>query len=80
MKTIHFRIIELPTHQVLITKGFNKDQEDAEFLVVISFFLEEVKADITYYYSSEEKRDNIFYNISSEQVQQIVDNAINDVL
>ena len=80
MKTIHFRIIELPTHQVLITKGFNKDQEDAEFLVVISFFLDGIKADITYYYSSEEKRDNIFDNISSEQVQKTIDNTINDML
>lgn len=80
MKTIHFRIIELPTHQVLITKDFDNDQDDAKFLVVISFFLDGVKADLKLNYSSEEKRDNIFDNISSEQVQKTVDNAINVML
>jgi len=80
MKTINFRIIELPTHQVLITKDFDNEQDDAEFLVVISFFLDGVKADLKLNYSSEEKRDNIFDNISSEQVQKTVDNAISVML
>ncbi len=80
MKEIHFRIIELPTHQVLITKDFDNDQDDAEFLVVISFFLDGVKADLKLNYSSEENRDNIFDNISAEQVQKTVDNAINVML
>jgi hypothetical protein len=77
MKTIYFRIIELPTHQVLITKDFDNDQDDAKFLVVISFFLDGVKADLKLNYSSEGKRDNIFDDISDEQVQKTVDNAIN---
>lgn len=80
MKTIHFRIIELSKYQVLITKDFDKEQDDAEFLVVISFFLNGLKADLKLNYSSEEKRDNIFDNISSEQVQRTVDNSINVML
>lgn len=80
MKTIHFRIIELSKYQVLITKDFDNEQDDAEFLVVISFFLNGLKADLKLNYSSEEKRDNIFDNISSEQVQRTVDNSINVML
>ena len=80
MKTTHFRIIELPTHQVLLTKDFDNEQDDASFLTVISFFLENVKVDLKLNYKSEEKRDNIFNSISADQVQKSVDNAINVML
>ena len=80
MKNLHFRIIELPLHQVLLTKDFDNDQSDAEFLVVISFFVENMKVDLKLNYSSEEKRDNIFNSISPEQVQKTVDNAVNTML
>ena len=75
MKTIHFRIIELPDYQVLLTKDFDNDQDDAPFLTVISFFLENVKVELKLNYKTEEKRDNIFDNITAEQVQKTVDNA-----
>ena len=75
MKTIHFRIIELPNYQVLLTKDFDNEQDDATFLAVISFFLENVKVELKLNYKTEEKRDNIFDNITSEQVQKTVDNA-----
>ena len=80
MKNLHFRIIELPLHQVLLTKDFDNDQSDAEFLVVICFFVENMKVDLKLNYSSEEKRDNIFNSISPEQVQKTVDNAFNMML
>jgi hypothetical protein len=75
MKIIHFRVIELPYYQVLLTKDFDNEQDDASFLVVISFFLENVKVELKLNYKTEEKRDNIFDNTTSEQVQKIVDNA-----
>ena len=75
MKTIHFRIIELPNYQVLLTKDFDNEQQDATFLAVISFFLENVKVELKLNYKTEEKRDNIFNSITSEQVQKTVDNA-----
>lgn len=75
MKTIHFRIIELPNYQVLLTKDFDNEQDDASFLAVISFFLENVKVELKLNYKTEEKRDNIFDNITEEQVQKTVDNA-----
>ena len=75
MKTIHFRIIELPSYQVLLTKDFDNEQDDASFLAVISFFLENVKVELKLNYKTEEKRDNIFDSITAEQVQKTVDNA-----
>ena len=75
MKTIHFRIIELPNYQVLLTKDFDNEQDDASFLAVISFFLENVKVELKLNYKTEEKRDNIFDSITAEQVQKTVDNA-----
>ena len=63
MKKTHFRIIELPTYQVLLTKDFDNEQDESEFLLVISFFFDVVKADLKLNYSDEEKRDNIFDNI-----------------
>lgn len=75
MKFTHFRIIELPDYQVLLTKDFDNEQDDASFLAVISFFLENVKVELKLNYKTEEKRDNIFDSITSEQVQKTVDNA-----
>ena len=75
MKTIHFRIIELPNYQILLTKDFDNEQDDASFLAVISFFLENVKVELKLNYKTEEKRDNIFDSITAEQVQKTVDNA-----
>jgi predicted RNase H-related nuclease YkuK (DUF458 family) len=75
MKTIHFRIIELTDYQVLITKDFDNEQDDAPFVTVISFFLENIKVDLKLNYKSEETRNSIFDNISEEQVQQSVNNA-----
>jgi hypothetical protein len=31
MKQVNFRIIELPTHQVLLTKDFDDDEESKPF-------------------------------------------------
>lgn len=42
MKEINFRIIELPTHQILISKDFDEEEEERE-LLVITFFIEGLK-------------------------------------
>ena len=76
MKKVHFRIIELPMHQVLLTKDFDEDKENNS-LLTITFFLEDVKINQKLGYNDETKRDDFFDKITPEQVQKTVDNAIN---
>ena len=76
MKKVHFRIIELPTHQVLIEKDFDNESDDDTYLIVISFFVDDAKATHKYTYEKEQNRNDMFEKITSEHVQSLVDNAI----
>jgi hypothetical protein len=74
-REIKFRIIELPTHQVLLTKDFDDDEESTP-LLTIEFFIEGVKCKQSLSYSTEEDRDKVFETITDEQSQSILDNVI----
>ena len=71
MKETNFRIIELPTHQVLLTKDW--DEEDEKPTLVITLFHEDLEINQTYGYEDEETRDRMFNEITEEQAQNIVD-------
>jgi hypothetical protein len=75
MKQVNFRIIELPTHQVLLTKDFD-DDEESKPLLTITFFLEGVKVNQKLGYDDEAKRDEMFNKVTNEQVQKTLDNAL----
>ena len=75
MKQVNFRIIELPTHQVLLTKDFD-DDEESKPLLTITFFLEGVKVNQKLGYDEEAKRDEMFDKVTKEQVQKTLDNAL----
>lgn len=75
MKQVNFRIIELPTHQVLLTKDFD-DDEESKPLLTITFFLEGVKVNQKLGYDDEAKRDEMFNKVTDEQVQKTLDNAL----
>jgi hypothetical protein len=75
MKQVNFRIIELPTHQVLLTKDFD-DDEESKPLLTITFFLEGVKVNQKLGYDDEAKRDEMFDKVTEEQVQKTLDNAL----
>jgi hypothetical protein len=74
MKEINFRIIELPTHQILISKDFD-DEEESE-LLVMTFFIEGVKVTQKFGYDNEEKRNEMFDKITDEQAQKSLDGTI----
>ena len=75
MKQVNFRIIELPTHQVLLTKDFD-DDEESKPLLTITFFLEGVKVNQKLGYYDEAKRDEMFEKVTDEQAQKTLDNAL----
>lgn len=75
MKQVNFRIIELPTHQVLLTKDFD-DDEESKPLLTITFFLEGVKVNQKLGYDDEAKRDEMFDKVTDEQVQKTLDNVL----
>jgi len=77
MKEINFRIVELPTHQVLISKDFDNDSDTENDLIVITLFIDGVKANLTYGYSDTDKRDRIFNEITDKQIQSTLDGVLN---
>ena len=74
MKEINFRIIELPTHQILISKDF--DEEEKKELLVITFFIDNVKVTQKMGYNDEAKRDEMFDKVTDEQAQKTLNNAL----
>jgi len=65
----------LPTHQVLLTKDFDEDEESSPLLTV-TFFLEGVKVRQKLGYLNEEKRDKIFVDFTDKQAQTMLDNTL----
>ena len=78
MKEEKFRIIELPTHQMLLTKDFDSESNDARLLLVITVFLDEAKANLKLAYNDEKKRENMFL-MSEEQAQGFLDIIISEI-
>jgi hypothetical protein len=76
MKEINFRIIELPTHQILLSKDYDDEEDEAKELLVITFFIEGVKITQKMGYIDEVKRDEIFDKVTDEQAQKTLNNAL----
>ncbi len=76
MKEVKFRIIELPTHQVLLTKDFDNENDDAGLLLVITIFLDGVKINLKLNYKDEDVRDRLFDEMTEEKAQGFLDNVI----
>lgn len=76
MKKVHFRIIELTTHQVLISKDFDNESDQDTYLIDISFFTENGKSTTRLSYELEEKRNEMFDKITPEQVQKTLNSAL----
>lgn len=74
-KEINFRIIELPTHQVLLTRDFDNEDKDQP-VITITFFLDGVKVKQSLGYNEESKRDEYFNKITDKLVQQMLDNCL----
>jgi len=74
MKEVNFRIIELPTHQVLLTKDFDEDDDNP--LLIITFFLDGVRVNQKLGYDNESKRDEMFDKVTAEQVQKTLDSSL----
>jgi len=74
MKEINFRIIELPTHQILISKDF--DEEEEKELLIITFFIDNVKVTQKMGYNDKAKRDEVFEKVTDEQAQKTLNNVL----
>ena len=72
MKEVHFRIIELPTHQVLLTK-YSERGENVTPLIVITLFLNGIEMNIELKYADKRKRDKTFREFTKKKAQLILD-------
>ena len=75
MKEVNFKIIELPTHQVLVHKDFDDDDDEKDLLVIV-FYLQGVKVKHNYGYENSEIRDKVFDEISESSVQELLNTAL----
>lgn len=69
-KITYFRIIELPTHQVLVTKDWNDDEDP---IISVTFFLEGMKITQSLGYTEAEKRDGAFDKFNDKYAQAMLD-------
>jgi hypothetical protein len=76
MKEINFRIIELPTHQILLSKDFDDEEDEGKELLVITLFIEGVKVAQKFGYNEEKTRNKVFNELTDEQAQQALNNAL----
>ncbi|MES2382497.1 MAG: hypothetical protein V4538_15725 [Bacteroidota bacterium] len=74
-KQISFRIIELPTHQVLVSKDFDQDENDKP-LLVLTFNLDGLIMSVKMGYDNETDRDKYFDTISEETAQTFLNDFI----
>lgn len=72
MKKTYFKIIELDTHQVLVSKDFEDDKESSPSIVIILFH-EGVKIKQTLIYSNEQGRDEDFIIFDVEQAKIVLE-------
>ena len=75
-KEVFFKIIELPTHQVLFTKDFAEVEDEDCPVISITFFIEGAKVCQTMSYANEEKRDEMFDKLTEQHAQQTVDTVL----
>lgn len=75
MKSTHFKIIELPTHQVLLTKDFDTE-DDGNPVLVVSFFFGSVKASHKLGFQNDQALEDAFNAFDEELAQEFLDNTI----
>ena len=68
-KEKHFRLVELPHIQVLLTKDFD---DDAPYAVSITLFSDEVKITQKMLFDTEEEQESTFNDLSDEKITEIV--------
>ncbi len=73
-KDINFRLIELTDYQFLLSKNYDDDEKNP-YLLVMEFFISEVRIKLTLGFFSEEHRDENFRDFTNEQAQETIDNA-----
>ena len=74
MKEINFKIIELPTHQILVSKDFDNDEDSS--LLVVTFFDDGIKVNQSFWYKDEDVRDKAFNDFSDETATKFLNNAL----
>lgn len=74
MKEINFKIIDLPTHQILIQKDFENEEKEDLLFCAITFFFDGIKINIRLNYNTEEERNQYFDQFNEEEAQQILNN------
>jgi hypothetical protein len=75
MKSTHFKIIELPTHQVLLTKDFDSE-DDCNPVLVITIFFGSVKASHKLGFQDDKQLEDAFNGFDEELAQVFIDNTI----
>lgn len=70
---LNFRIVETPSHQVLLQKDFDNEDEENYYVLEIVFFINGIKASQKMSFNSEEKRNNAFDKMSNELIFKIVE-------
>lgn len=73
MKQINFKIFEFPTHQVLLSKDY--DDDDEMDIIQLTFFIDGVKITQKYGYNYEQERNNIFDTITEQQIEKIFEST-----
>ena len=72
IRVIYFKIFDLPSHQVLLTKDTYED----EYQMIISFFIEGARIDMKYGYKNEKKRDEMFDIVNEEYLNELVNHIM----
>ena len=79
MKNV-FRILETETHEILLSKDFNDEENNGEYQIIMSFFIEDgFRANMTFGYKDEKIRDKMFLKITKEEAEQTVINTIKNL-
>lgn len=73
-KEINFRIIELPTHQVLLSK--DSDDENGDPNIIVSIFISGMKVGLKFTYKEESVRDEMFNEYSDNEAQGLIDSLL----
>lgn len=74
-KEINFKIIELPTHQVLVSKDFD-DDDDSTPLMKASVFIKGVKAVQKFGYKNKKDRDSAFNKFTYVEASSMLEALI----
>lgn len=73
---IRFKIINLKTHQILLTKDFDEDEDSTPILTIV-LFLEGVKVIQKLSFKNENDLDNAFEIFTNKDAQEMLDGIIN---